>query len=150
MRHAPSVGFPVGRSHFWCMGLCLSGILMALVLALAWPRLPGWVALSLGVAQTAWWIWAARTVGRDPEGRLLYQGQGGATYIDGTGWAWADGRSDGALPIAAPEVVVDLGARVLLHLAGPRGVPRWAWVEASSSRGDWLALRRALKSTDMG
>lgn len=150
MRHAPSVGFPVGRSRFWCLGLGLSGILMALVLGFAWPRLPVWMALSLGVSQAAWWIWVARTVGRDPEGRLLYLGRGGVAPLDGAGWAWADARSEEVLPIATPEVVVDLGARVLLHLAGPRGVPRWAWAEASSSRGDWLALRRALKSTGLG
>lgn len=151
MRHAPSVGYPVGRSAFWCACLCLVGGLMALVLALAlaWPRLPGWLALVNAVAQAAWWVWAGLAVRRSPTGRLMFQGQVGSAPVGGTGWTWSGGRDDREEPMATPVVAVDLGTRLLLHLAGQRGVPRWAWVEASSSRADWLALRRALKSTDM-
>lgn len=149
MRHAPSVGYPVGRSVFWCACLCLMGLLMALVLVLTWSRLPGGVALANATAQAAWWLWVLRVVRRSPTGRLVFQGAAGTAPAGGVDWAWSEGRADREEPLTPPVVVVDLGTRLLLNLAGRPGGPRWAWVEASSSPGDWLALRRALKSTDM-
>lgn len=144
MRNAPSVTFPVGRCAFWALLLGCMGVLLAVALALGWAGLSRWQAGCLGFSVLAWWLAAAWTVGHHPRGWLRFSGASPSPVPGDTAWTWLVGPGGDARPLTAPRIVLDLQQRVLLQVRGAGDVPRWLWLEAASSPGDWLALRRAL------
>lgn len=144
MRNAPSVIFPVGRCPFWALLLGCFALLLAGVLALAWSGLTRWQAIGLALAVLLWWVVAARCVWRQPAGWLRFGGVHPTQLLEDTAWAWQGEPGSDGIPVAAPRLVLDLQARLLLQVGGASGVPRWIWLEASRSPADWLALRRAL------
>ena len=146
MQHAPSVVYPVGRSHFWAWLLCGLALALAALLAAAWRGLAPWQAGGLALGGALWAGWAWRSATRAPHGWLRCSGSARAGAPDDTGWAWVGGPAAGeaGAPLDSLRVVLDLQQRLLLEARGLAGVPRWIWVEAARAPADWLALRRAL------
>lgn len=144
MRNAPSVIFPVGRCAFWALLLGSLGVLLAGALALGWEGLSRWQAGCLGLAVLAWWLAAAWTVGRHPRGWLRFSAASPSPVPGDAAWAWLVEPGGDARSLSTPRIVLDLQQRVLLQVGGTADGPRWVWVEAAASPGDWLALRRAL------
>ncbi|MBK6556831.1 MAG: hypothetical protein IPL15_01715 [Comamonadaceae bacterium] len=130
MPGAPSVRFPVGRSHFLARLLLLVWLAGFLALAWAWPQ-PGWrwglaaAVLLLGAAGGAqFWI-------RMPMGALSWDGR-----------VW---RSPNAQELdGAPIVRLDCQRWMLVQLQGADHAGDWLWLEAATDRLHWADLRRAL------
>jgi hypothetical protein len=144
MRNAPSVIYPVGRCAFWALLLGCLGVLLAGALAWGWEGLSRWQVGCLGLAVLAWWLGAARSVARHPRGWLRFRAASLTPVPGDAAWVWLVEPGGDARPLTTPRVVLDLQQRVLLQVGGAADVPRWVWLEAASSPGDWLALRRAL------
>jgi hypothetical protein len=136
MHGAPSVSHPVGRSFLaGCIvgGLWAAGA--AASLAWAFAGASGWKLLLAGgltllpgaVAMWSWW----------------HQQQGTLAW-DGARWTWATAAAplgqEGVL-----SVVLDLQQLLLVHWSAPGG-RRWFWLQPSTSRDRWVALRRAVYS----
>lgn len=170
--HAPSVSFPVGRSHFLggCL-LCWLALVLGGLTLFVWRPLPfpsveaaGPTAALLGVAvavcvplcwcwwhtPTGWLTWAP--VVTDPADCT------GSGEAPASGWWWAPAHGADPVPLGEPVLVLDAGSRLaLLVPAHPAGAParrwsvrrgrsttRWLWVDQSMFPSRWLALRRAV------
>lgn len=144
-RNAPSVSYPVGRCPFWVLMLAALAMCIALVLGLAAADLPAWPRGLLGVLFVAWLVWAGISLARVPRGWLRWQRP---VAQEAGWWTWSAGlggsSGDEGLGPVSLHCVLDLQNRALLRLHGPRGVPRWVWLEQGSAPPDWLALRRAV------
>jgi len=126
MRHAPSVSYPVGRSRFEAGLLLALGLVTACVL-LAWQlQTPTpsmlWALPWLLLVMLGWRHWRAA-----PQGVLRWQG--GQWCFD-------------AVPIAAPQVRLDLQGVMLLQISAHS--PAWLWLSRRSVPAQWNALRRAV------
>lgn len=139
MHSAPSVTYPVGRSHFTgAMGLAAvaSGVAAALgsLQAGGHPLLAvGGVAIALASG-----CWACLRWLEVPSGELSWDGQG---------WSWsADGPATQS--VASRELLVCLDLQTAILLRQPQGgyVSRWFWLERARSPLRWGALRRAVYS----
>jgi hypothetical protein len=143
-RSAPSVSYPVGRCRFWAWLLLGLGGVIGAALAATALLLPPTQAVVLAALLLAWIAWAGWLLRHPPRGLLLWQ----RTATDAAGhWAWRPVEQGGHGEALGPvylRLALDLQQRTLLQLRGPRGVPRWLWVEQGSAPADWLALRRAL------
>jgi hypothetical protein len=143
-RSAPSVSYPVGRCRFRAWLLAVLGAGITLALASAAEVLTPLYRWGLGALLLAWWAWVAVLARRPVQGRLAWQ----RPLLDEQGhWSWSPARlrSEGSdLAPLAVDLRLDLQRCMLLRLSGPRGVPRWVWVEQGKALADWLALRRAV------
>jgi hypothetical protein len=147
MHNAPSVSYPAGRCVLWRLILLAVALLMASVFWRVWPGLATPMRWLSGAGLLLWCLWAVHSVVRQPRGWLRYHAPAPASPTSGPAWAWL--RSPGAdpVPLRGLRVVVDLQDVLLIELSGGATAPRWAWLVASGAPADWLALRRALRST---
>ena len=127
----------MGRSRF--LGAVLVGLgafSAGVQLAWWWQAPPESAAVWLGAL--AWLLSADALVWgwrRLPAGRLDCElGQ----------WRWHSAGYPAGIDVAAPEVVLDLQALVLLRLRNPAGARWLLWADADSDPTRWLDLRRAL------
>jgi hypothetical protein len=135
MHHAPTVSYPVGRSHFQA-GLLLFFGFTALLAAFFWSATAPWswrhglvgVALALS-AVLAWQDWQ-----RSPQGTLAW---------DGVHWYFAGVPQSVVGALAVP---FDFQFIMLLSLTPLKGPTLWFWAERSQQPSLWLALRRAVFS----
>lgn len=135
MHNAPSVSFPVGRSHF--QGRLLASLVCLGLLTLAsWSfqsKILGWrhglAACSL-VLISVWVAWS------------WWRTHIGSFSWDGVAWHLAVGTRSA---LVLPEIVLDLQSAVLLRLqvVDGKGVA-WVWLDRVSSPVRWMALRRAV------
>lgn len=161
-RNAPSVSYPVGRSHVerallqgWtCVSLALmaglawtlwttnsfSGVAgLAVVTLLSGALRWAWVGWHSGL--TGWLIWApdAQTAPFEHNERP----------DPGLGWWWSGSEEGGVgLPVAHLRVTLLFPRWALVHMQLlTAGRPRhWVWLESSALPDRWLDLRRALVS----
>ncbi len=137
MHNAPSVLYPLGRSHF--LGcLLLVGWLTAAGVTVSWWRasavadwrpLLGCAAMlaAAGIMATGW--------RRAPVGRLQWDGQR---------WRWESGVYRSGTALEPPVVVLDVQFALLLRLNNQAGAVWWLWAERSAWPARWLDLRRAV------
>ena len=134
MHSAPSVTYPVGRSHlaaafFWAFWLGAAG-LVGLWTAQAGSA--GWrqalAALVLGVAV----IWAFIDRRTTAAGELSWDGQQ---------WSHTGAAGSGTLVVA-----LDLQSVLLVQWRDGRRGGAWLWLERSRLPERWNALRRAVYS----
>lgn len=134
----------MGRCRFRDLSLLALGLCIALVLGVAAVDLPAWPRGLLGALFAAWFAWAGWGLVRPPRGCLRWQWP---AQQEVGHWCWSGGVDDrgneGLGPVSL-HCVLDLQSCVLLRLQGPRGVPRWVWLEEVAAPPDWLALRRAV------
>ena len=136
MHSAPSVTYPVGRSHFqgWLIGL--TGVI-GMLTDLLWLHqvdLIGWrqglfatvLIFSFVVAFHAWH--------RSPQGVLKWDGQS---------WHWISGEVTYCGVVAAH---LDFQKFVLLSLHMETGKRLWLWPERQADVTCWNALRRSIFS----
>lgn len=135
MHNAPSVSYPVGRSHFqaWLFVLIL---VLGLIVDIFWSTqsLWGWrqglMAVTLCLACVfAWQEWQ-----RIPQGTLAW---------DGAVWCFNKGQQSVAGQIS---VLLDFQFILLLRMTPIKGARLWLWAERRRQAPLWLALRRAVFS----
>lgn len=132
MRSAPSVVYPVGRSHWY--GRCLLVLGMLGSLGSLWA--------------VVWGLWALWTWRKSPEGLLVWapvESETGQTREWG-GWSWQPLGSRSIAQACQVVACLDLQSRQLLQLR-VAGEVHWVWVEAERAPIHWKALRRALVSS---
>ncbi len=137
MQSAPSVVYPLGRSHF--LGrLLLIGWLVAAGVTVWWWRasaLADWRPL-LGCAALLIVAWVMATGWRRaPVGLLQWDGQR---------WHWESLVYRSGTSLEPPAVVLDLQFALLLRLDNQAGAGWWLWAERSASPPRWFDLRRAV------
>lgn len=137
--NAPSVVYPLGRSHFlaWLLvGLWLAGALSALLWFYGTRQLDWRMALAVaavlgagGAARTSWT--------RVPVGQLAW---------DGEVWRWESASYQTGIAVYELSVIADFQRRLLLRLENQAQARLWLWVERSAMPERWLDLRRAVYS----
>ena len=135
MHNAPTVSYPVGRSHFQAV-LLIFLLFAALVTCFFWVANALWdwrqglmiVTLCLGVL-FAWQEWQ-----RTPQGLLSW---------DGVVWCLS-----GAQPSVMGSISVQLDFQfvLLLRLRPLSGPQLWLWAERKRLEPLWVPLRRAVFS----
>ena len=133
MHNAPTVSYPVGRSHFQA-GLLAFLIFMGFSIDLLWSiqAVPGWrqglVGLMLGLAA----VLALLEWQRIPQGMLVW---------DGNIWRFIRGQHT---VTGRVTVYLDFQFVMLLSLAPIKGSRLWLWAECSREASLWVSLRRAV------
>lgn len=135
--NAPSVIYPLGRSHFLGRLMLLAWSLAGFLTA-AW-----WWAAAAGDARPwlGWATWLAAGVLMARGWRSSPVGQLG---WDGQHWAWESLVYQDVGNLEVPHVVLDVQFAVLLRLDNPAGASWWLWVERRALPSRWLDLRRAI------
>ena len=155
MRSAPSVAYPVGRSHWYGRCLGVIGLLGWLASGLCWllpvgdPSAAMWSGGMAGLMAASWSFWALWDWRRSPEGLLIW-GPGtvepGQAHAQGC-WSWQPVGRLVAAQTCQVAARLDLQSRQLLQVRmDASGAAHWVWVEAGRDPGRWQALRRALVS----
>ena len=137
LHSAPSVLYPLGRSHF------LGCLLLACWLITAGVTLWWWLASAvadwrplLGCAALLIAAWVMATGWRRaPVGRLQWDGQR---------WRWESVVYRSGTALEPPVVVLDVQFAILLRLDNQAGAVWWLWAEKSALPARWLDLRRAV------
>lgn len=137
--NAPSVSYPLGRSHwqawvlsgFWLAAALLIGAWILATQHLGWRQLAGVVAV-IGSGLAAYYGWK-----NSPVGNLGWDGQV---------WRW-DGPGYQA-GIAEYELVAaaDFKNVMLLRIENQAHAKLWLWAERRAFPAHWLDLRRAVFS----
>jgi len=135
MHNAPSVSYPVGRSHFQA-GLLVLMVLAGLIVDLVWSTqsLWGWRQGLVGVSLCLAAVFALHEWQRTPQGTLSW---------DGVAWCFNEEQQ---AVIGGMTVSLDLQFILLLRLTPNKGPPLWLWAERSRQAPLWVALRRAVFS----
>lgn len=136
MHSAPSVNFPVGRSRFQGLLICLLSLLGAIT-GLLWQAqldLSAWRLWLFVVTYVTTCALAAEMWRRSPQGILRWDGQT---------WSWTVGQSAW---IGSLTVHLDLQNFLLVSLCPDQGTRIWLWPERRAHAGRWLDLRRAVFS----
>jgi toxin CptA len=135
MHNAPSVSYPVGRSHFQA-GLLVLTVLTGLIVDIFWSTqsLWGWRQGLVGLSLCLAVVFALHEWLRTPQGTLNW---------DGVGWCFSEGQ--GAV-IGGVTVSLDLQFVLLLRLTPNKGPSFWLWAERRRQALLWVALRRAVFS----
>jgi hypothetical protein len=135
MHNAPSVSYPVGRSHFQA-GLLVLMVLAGLIIDLFWSSqaIWGWRQGLVGVSLCLAVVFALHEWQRTPQGTLTW---------DGLGWCFNEGQH---AVVGGVTVSLDLQFILLLRLSPNKGSPLWLWAERRRQAPLWLALRRAVFS----
>lgn len=134
MHSAPSVSFPVGRSHFHgrlTLLLVLLGGAVCAYWGYAMESAGGRVVLALGI----WLLTSAAALFgwyRTPAGVLRWDGQN---------WSFESAR--GVMPGQVLQRL-DLQTSVLLEFRAETARAQWLWLEKGAETQRWEALRRAL------
>ena len=136
MHDAPSVTYPVGRSH-WGAGIALTLWLAGLVLTVLWSAQP----------QVTWWrlgaAWTAVAVGGAVAALAWWRTPAGAFAWDGAAWTWSPA---GGVPVTGQfRLSLDLQHALLVRWHD-EGAGRWFWLERQRRREAWDDLRRAVYS----
>lgn len=134
MHSAPSVSYPVRRSHFY--GQVLAGALLLGGLSLAaWIMQSDTYALQ-HLAAAACWLGSATvavvTWLRSPTGLLTWDGQN---------WTWTSGLESRQVVLS---VTLDSQSTLLLHWRVTGASNGWVWLERRTAPTRWLPLRRAV------
>jgi len=143
--NAPSVVYPLGRSHFgdlFLLGCWLTGLSLV-VLWFYTARLVDWrIGLEI-FAICSVGVGIKKYGGNSPVGQLAW---------DGEAWRWESSGYQTGLAEQTISVVVDLQDVLLLRLENQARAKMWLWVEKKKMPERWLDLRRAVyspnKSTD--
>lgn len=134
MHSAPSVSYPVGRSHFYGRVLVGALVLGGFSLA-AWIMQSDTYALK-HLAAAAWWLGSATaavvTWLRSPNGLLTWDGQS---------WTWTSGLVSRQVVLS---VKLDSQSTLLLHWRVIGASNGWIWLERRTAPTRWLPLRRAV------
>jgi len=135
MHNAPSVSYPVGRSHFQA-GLLVLTVLAGLIVDFYWSSqaLWGWRQGLVGVSLCLAVVFALHEWQRTPQGTLTW---------DGVGWCFNEEQQ---AFIGDLTVSLDLQFVLLLRLTPNKGPPCWLWAERRRQAPLWVALRRAVFS----
>jgi hypothetical protein len=136
MHRAPAVSWNVGpaawRLYFLVLWIACGGLVVTLYLVLQ-----------------PWGIRAA-TLMLVFLGSVLYavvvqrKGRSGVLRWDGEHWYWS-GFEDQKLGCVI--CALDLQRRILLHIQDATGKVQWLWLQSGAMDSRWLALRRAIMST---
>jgi hypothetical protein len=151
MHGAPSVSFPVGRSAFVGMGLCVMGT-AGLALQVFWwvddglgkgavssAQLGRW--MSVGLAWMGTLAWALRMWWCTPKGELRWYQD--STHEPGV-WTWRSAAYPQGLVPSSVTLIWTLGQGGLMYLGHPLGANFWVWVDSGDDPARWRALRCAL------
>jgi toxin CptA len=135
MHNAPTVSYPVGRSHFQA-GLLAFLIFMGFSVDLVWSveAVWGWRQGLVGLALVLSAVLAYQEWQRTPQGTLDWNGDI---------WHFSVGQHTVAGRVA---VHLDFQFVVLLSLEPTKGPRLWLWAERSRETFQWVALRRAVFS----
>lgn len=135
MHNAPTVSYPVGRSHFQACLLALI-VLAGLIVDLCWSSqaLWGWRQGGVGVSLCLAAVLALHEWQRTPQGTLTW---------DGEVWCFNEGQQ---AVIGGVTVPLDLQFILLLRLTPIKGPSLWFWAERRRQAPLWVALRRAVFS----
>ena len=135
MHNAPSVIYPVGRSHFQ-VGFLVLTVLAGLIVDLFWSTqsLWGWRQGLVGSSLCLAAVFALHEWHRTQQGTLNW---------DGVVWCFNEGQ--GAV-IGGVTVSLDLQFVLLLRLTPNKGPSFWLWAERRRQAPPWVALRRAVFS----
>ncbi|MDP3708691.1 MAG: hypothetical protein Q8R56_11495 [Polaromonas sp.] len=136
---APSVVYPLGRSHFlaWLLlGLWLAGLLLVLLWFYLTRQLDWRMALAfaaiLGAGGAARANWA-----NAPVGQLAW---------DGEVWRWESASYQTGIAGYELSVIADFQRLLLLRLENQAHARLWLWMARSAMPERWLDLRRAVYS----
>lgn len=137
--NAPSVSYPLERSH-WQLWILLSLWLVALLVMAAWSLTSQHVTWRQFLGQAAVLavgLVALRGWNNTPVGQLTWDGQL---------WRW-EGRGY-QVGVADYELLValDLQNLMLLRLENQAHAKLWLWAERRAFPSRWLELRRAVHS----
>lgn len=134
MHKPPTVGYPVRRGHFLALAL--------LVIGCGAAGVQGWWLWQVDTPDWRHWLGALATLSsaavallgwrRTPVGLLRWDGQC---------WQWIE-KAASASGNVTPHL--DLQDVLLLRFAATGGTARWLWLECSTDRDNWRALRRAV------
>ena len=137
--NAPSVVYPLGRSHFgdlFLLGWWLTGLSLV-VLWFYTARLVDWriglevfAVCSVGIGIEKYWR-------SSPVGQLAW---------DGEAWRWESSSYQTGLTEQTISVVVDLQNVLLLRLENQARAKMWLWAERKKMPERWLDFRRAVYS----
>ena len=135
MHNAPSVSYPVGRSHFQA-GLLVLTVLAGLIVDLVWSTqsLWGWRQGLVGGSLCLAAVFALHEWQRTPQGTLAW---------DGVVWCFNEGQQS---VIGSVTVPLDFQFILLLRITPIKGPPLWFWAERRRDAPHWVALRRAVFS----
>ena len=135
MHNAPTVSYPVGRSHFQTCFLVFL-VLSGLSFDLFWSSqaLWGWRQGLVGVTLCLSAVFALQEWQRTRQGTLAW---------DGVIWCFSEGQQavNGTV-----TVLLDFQFILLLRLTPTQGQPLWLWAERRLDAPLWVALRRAVFS----
>lgn len=154
MQNAPSVSYPVGRSHLYAALLVALAIASGVGIAWGvWGSAPTLWAnpLRWAVAAIAWLVWCGWACAhwlRSPRGMLSWDARAAAPGVQlrPGAWRWTPlGQSAGPW-VSAPQWVYDGQRHVLLRMGRRPGA--WLWLTHSALPSRWDDLRRALVATE--
>jgi toxin CptA len=137
--NAPSVTYPLGRSHwqalvllaFWLAALLLVGVWTLASQELGWRQAAGGISL-VGAG------WAARHGWKNAAvGQLTWDGQV---------WRWEGPGYQAGVAEYALLVALDFQKVMLLRLENQAHAKLWLWAERGALPERWLDLRRAVYS----
>lgn len=140
MHRAPAVNHNVGRSRWHVVCLVVLGVAsLAFALVFAFRQSPAdWrvtvvllTALLVPVPGILGWIHA-------PVGQLRW---------DGLQWYWSEFRFSGSCRLS---LLMDWQNVMLVRVLAVDHRPVWLWLESSADRRHWLAVRRAIVSSQHG
>ncbi len=138
MHRPPAASWKAGPTQ-WQRRLLFCLIGLALIALLGFGSGQGWGASSLVLALSLLGCSAAAAWGLRgaPNGQLRW---------DGEHWHWS-----GAADCAVTELfcALDLQRVLLLHIACEQGPKQWLWLQSSHMDAGWLALRRAVVSSQV-
>ena len=146
MRSAPAVSYPVGRSRFHMVLICMIAVI-GTVVNVAWLVQPTPAPNLLLVSSTAVLqvalIWNAVHRWRlNQAAQLAWSGRN---------WRFSDFDRLAQGTAEAPtsvRIVLDLQFTLLVFLTDAQGNGRWVWAEQRKSPPLWLPFRRALVASD--
>lgn len=138
MYSAPSVNYPVGRSHnaerllltLWAVGACCAVASCWRFGGADWRQ--GVLVLSVVMSGALAWIGSVRSAA---VANLGFDGQ-----------HWSLREPAGAPGTVRANVALDLQSLLLIRLTAPGRSPRWVWLEQRAMPERWRDLRRALYS----
>jgi toxin CptA len=137
--NAPSVTYPLGRSHwqawvlsvFWLLAVVLVGAWVMVSQHVGWRQLTGLAAL-IGVGLIALHGWKNSAVGQ-----LAWDGQV---------WRWEGPGYQAGVAEYELLAALDFQSVMLLRLENQAHAKLWLWAEQRAFPARWLDLRRAVYS----
>ena len=136
MHSAPTVNYPVGRSHLQVCLLLFLGVL-GVVTVFLWS----WVADAMAWRQYV--CLATLLASSGLAFQCWHQTPKGFLHWDGLVWRFTSDQDE---VIGSPVVHLDFQSLMLISLQQVPGNRLWLWPERRTDVSRWLGLRRALFS----